>query len=473
MQVRTGASSRRCTIAANFRRPCEIFRTRHGRRLPSLSRWETTEDSSSSPKFTGARTADSCTVRARRWSLAVMTTMARSCGAPWTGCVRRRLREASARIEGASRSKRGYVDLCNHSQSNRGLFLPGSVYSHFLRLHDGRLLLTWTHRTPKYDQDGYGGGTRALVSYDDGDTFDVAHDYIVLSAQNDSLNAFCVNGCGCRDGYGNTIQLPNGTLVSVYCHDGPSKATPAHRNAVVGVVRWSLPKSLKTDEPGTTIAKGLSVELGEYELEVVCDQSRAAVITLSVSGPAPAHKQDDDDTNANTSLWFSFYDLYLDPAKYGNCSSTASKDPPCPDFPLAASFVNLPTVDASDNAQIDFRAHQWAVLGGSEAALWRVPSMGLWKRPSKHGGCIDSHCKTVVSGLVENWETKLRTGIDRSSQRLIRRRAPRRVRSSSWVTRSSAPVSRLSTSRAWRVASSRISAPGRGFTRMKTPCLSR
>eukprot|EP01048_Picozoa_sp_COSAG05_P033843 COSAG05_NODE_13803_length_417_cov_2.430818_1_plen_77_part_01 len=46
----------------------------------------------------------------------------------------------------------GYIDLCNHSRGNRGLFLPGSVYSHFLRLHDGRLLLTWTHRTPKYDQ---------------------------------------------------------------------------------------------------------------------------------------------------------------------------------------------------------------------------------------------------------------------------------------------------------------------------------
>ena len=262
--------------------------------------------------------------------------------------------------------QKGYVDYCNHSESNRGLFLPGSVYSHFLRLHDGRLLLTWTHRTPKYDQDGYGGGTRALVSYDDGDSFDAAHDYIVLSAQNDSLNAFCLTGCGCRDGYGNTIQLPNGTLVSVYCHDGPAEATPAHRNAVVGIVRWSLPKP-KTDDS----------ELGRVD-----------------------------------KLWFSFYDLYLDAAKYGNCSSpTASKDPPCPDFRQAASFVNLPTVDASDEAQLDFRAHQWAALGGSQAALWRVPSMGLWQDPAKHGGCIDPLCRTVVSGLVEDWEARLRSGI--------------------------------------------------------------
>ena len=62
--------------------------------------------------------------------------------------------------------QKGYVDYCNHSESNRGLFLPGSVYSHFLRLHDGRLLLTWTKRSPKYDADGFGSGTRGLLSYD-------------------------------------------------------------------------------------------------------------------------------------------------------------------------------------------------------------------------------------------------------------------------------------------------------------------
>ena len=35
-----------------------------------------------------------------------------------------------------------------------------------------RLLLTWTHRSNVIDDDGYGTGTRGLISYDDGTSFD-------------------------------------------------------------------------------------------------------------------------------------------------------------------------------------------------------------------------------------------------------------------------------------------------------------
>ena len=35
---------------------------------------------------------------------------------------------------------------------------PGNHYSHWLRLRDGRLLLTWTHRNNVIDDDGYGTG---------------------------------------------------------------------------------------------------------------------------------------------------------------------------------------------------------------------------------------------------------------------------------------------------------------------------
>ena len=37
---------------------------------------------------------------------------------------------------------------------------PGNHYSHMLRLHDGRLLLTWTHRSNLIDDDGFGTGSR-------------------------------------------------------------------------------------------------------------------------------------------------------------------------------------------------------------------------------------------------------------------------------------------------------------------------
>ena len=67
----------------------------------------------------------------------------------------------------------------SRSNQSHGLFLPGSMYSHFLRLGDGRLLLSWSKRSANYHQDGFGAGTRALLSYDDGDTFQPTHDYIV------------------------------------------------------------------------------------------------------------------------------------------------------------------------------------------------------------------------------------------------------------------------------------------------------
>ena len=72
-------------------------------------------------------------------------------------------------------------------------------------------------------------------------------DYIVISAQNDSIGSeygqTCKNGCGCAVGFGNTLQLPNGTLVSVYMHDQSRRtgARGAHAAIIVGVVRWEMP----------------------------------------------------------------------------------------------------------------------------------------------------------------------------------------------------------------------------------------
>ena len=63
---------------------------------------------------------------------------------------------------------------------------PGNMYSRFLRLHDGRVLMTWTHRTCQWiDDDGWGAGSRALLSYDDGLSWDFDHDYLVLNAEDD------------------------------------------------------------------------------------------------------------------------------------------------------------------------------------------------------------------------------------------------------------------------------------------------
>ena len=90
----------------------------------------------------------------------------------------------------------GYVDHCANL-SSAPFLLPGSMYTHFLRLADGRLLMTWTKRSPTFDDDGFGSGTRGLLSYDDGLTWDTTSDYIVVQAQDDTIHAGCRAGCGC------------------------------------------------------------------------------------------------------------------------------------------------------------------------------------------------------------------------------------------------------------------------------------
>ena len=79
-------------------------------------------------------------------------------------------------------------------------------------------------------------GAECLAVCRQGLTWNTTSDYIVLQAQNDSIHAACKAGCGCTVAYGNTIQLPNGTLVSTYCHDNKVGAA-----TVISVVRWTLP----------------------------------------------------------------------------------------------------------------------------------------------------------------------------------------------------------------------------------------
>ena len=124
---------------------------------------------------------------------------------------------------------------------------PGNHYSHMLRLHDGRLLMTWTHRSNLIDDDGFGTGSRGLLSYDDGYTFDFNSDYIVIKAQDDAsplaVSSGCApsaGGCGCGVGYGNTLQLHDGSLLS---------ATSFDIGQTIDIALWQLPAS--TDDRST------------------------------------------------------------------------------------------------------------------------------------------------------------------------------------------------------------------------------
>lgn len=87
--------------------------------------------------------------------------------------------------------------------------------SHLLRLHDGRLLMSYGHRRPPY-------GNQARLSEDEGQSWS---EPIILSA----------DGSGGDLGYPSTVELDDHTLVTVWYEK--LKASP---NAVLRQARWIL-----------------------------------------------------------------------------------------------------------------------------------------------------------------------------------------------------------------------------------------
>ena len=104
----------------------------------------------------------------------------------------------------------------------------GQMYPHLIKLRDGRLLLTFTQR------ESYGAnrpplGLRALVGSENDDdlSFDFSHQAIYIEAKTPL-------GQDSGGGFGNTVQLDDGTLASAY----------SYRDADGGlhceVARWQL-----------------------------------------------------------------------------------------------------------------------------------------------------------------------------------------------------------------------------------------
>ncbi len=102
----------------------------------------------------------------------------------------------------------------------------GEMYPRFLRLNDGRLLLTFTVRSSSTD--GHSLGLRAIISDDDGETWDFDQDRLVIDDQN-------IGASG--GGFGCTVQANDGMLISCYSYRGPKNQTH------IEAVRWRVPKS--------------------------------------------------------------------------------------------------------------------------------------------------------------------------------------------------------------------------------------
>ena len=99
----------------------------------------------------------------------------------------------------------------------------GQMYPRITRLKDGRLLMTYTQRGLTYPF-----GLRATISYDDGEIWDMATDQIVIEG-------FTTWGAFSGGGFGNTVELDDGTLVSCYSYN------PGNMKFDLEVVRWHLP----------------------------------------------------------------------------------------------------------------------------------------------------------------------------------------------------------------------------------------
>ena len=118
-------------------------------------------------------------------------------------------------------------------QGEHGNFgLYGEMYPRFLRLRDGRVLLNFTVRSNPTD--AHPLGMRAILSGDDGETWDFTTDRMVISY---------VNHGSSGGSYGNTIQLDDGTLVSTYSYRG--KGGKTH----VEAIRWKLPQRKDAPKP--------------------------------------------------------------------------------------------------------------------------------------------------------------------------------------------------------------------------------
>jgi hypothetical protein len=125
----------------------------------------------------------------------------------------------------------------------------GELYPRFTRLRAGKgALLTFTVRCGENTSapigdcrdtfDGHGLGLRAVVSPSDGESWDLEQDRVVLSTK----DGYGQSG----GGYGNSIQLANGDIISVYSYRGTagggSKFTDGKTH--VEAVRWRLPDTL-------------------------------------------------------------------------------------------------------------------------------------------------------------------------------------------------------------------------------------
>ena len=101
----------------------------------------------------------------------------------------------------------------------------GLMYPQLLQLQDGRILYNFTVRALAYPL-----GIQAIVNYDQGVTWNFETDRLIIESKTPK-------GLASGGGYGNTIQLSDGTLITSYSYRGEDHETHLE------IVRWRLPEN--------------------------------------------------------------------------------------------------------------------------------------------------------------------------------------------------------------------------------------
>ena len=109
----------------------------------------------------------------------------------------------------------------------------GQMYPSILRLADGRLLLTFTQRA---NADSLGLRATVGVEHDDGFEFDLDRDLIMIDTNTPK-------GMPSGGGFGRTVQLDDGTLVSSYSYRTEAdEFAGAYGQLRLEIARWRLPE---------------------------------------------------------------------------------------------------------------------------------------------------------------------------------------------------------------------------------------
>lgn len=219
----------------------------------------------------------------------------------------------------------------------------GSMYVRVIRLRDGRLLMTYTRRSLIYPI-----GLRAALSYDDGETWDLDNDIIIIEGKTPW-------GAASGGGFGNTLQLPDDSLISCYTYRGEDGQTHLE------TVKWRLPVS---DVYPYSLEKKIAQLKEPRRLEMICDWSARSRVkvepydTYQTELPQPHVRI----TRVKTKIGG---DTFLAKVQF---LSQAEANTPC----TGLTFTNLPVQDWSDYRAAAIKLHN-PTDQPQDIALWCWP----------------------------------------------------------------------------------------------------